>query len=302
MYVFITSKKTSTNSHSNNKISQESAVKHCNPRPRNMQPEPPEFLVGEKATFKHIKREPEKTTFSRQVGSVTGVRWAEPFYEFTLQGDHVDAGRWYKQTELDQFKEGTELENRAAEADILSKTRSSLETARTESENLRVQNEALSLTLTDLALRLADARARISDLEESEAQAKTANVASDGWPLHVYQNLEAARDENDGLRQRIATLSTASEAHKAVQADLATALAQVAELEPLREQIATLSREAEAHGVVKAELEAARVRIAELEKEATGQEAIETKLNAIIAQLTVMNVASGAGDGGSAPQ
>lgn len=258
-----------------------------------MQPEPPEFHVGEKATFKHIKRESEKTTFTRQVGTVTGIQWNAPFYEFTLQGDHVDQGRWYKQTELDQFKEGNELASRAAEAAALSNTRSALETARTESENFRGQNEALSMTVEGQAADLAMARALISDLEESEATAKSAKEAVDGSLLQAYQDLEAARVEVDACRKQIATLTTAAEAHGGREAELATALAQVAELEPLREQFATLFKAAEAHEAVKVELESARSRIAELEKEAAGRAAMDTRLDSIMAQLQAMTVAPG---------
>lgn len=258
-----------------------------------MQPEPPEFYVGEKATFKHIERKAEKTTFTRQVGTVTCIQWNAPFYEFTLQGDHVDNGRWYKQTELDQFKEGNELASHAAEAAVLSNKRSALEIARTESEHLRGQNEALSMTFEGQAADLAIARALISDLEESEATAKSAKEAVDGSLLQAYQDLEAARVELDACKEQIATLSTAAEAHESLKAKLTTALAQVAELERSREQVATLSKATEAHEAVRVELESARGRIAELEKEAAGRAAMNTNLDSIMVQLQGVTVASG---------
>lgn len=144
-----------------------------------MEPEPTEFEVGQKVTFKHIRREHEKTTFTRQVGTVTGYKWKTPFYEYTLSGEHVDTERWYKQTELDRFKEGDDLANRAAEAAVLSTTRSALETARAESESLRNQNKGLFSNAAGQAVDLVTARVFISDLEESEAKSRSAKEATD---------------------------------------------------------------------------------------------------------------------------
>lgn len=249
-----------------------------------MQPEPPEFQVSEKVTFKHIKRESEKTTFTRQVGTVTYIRWITPFYEFTLSGEHVDAGRWYKQTELDKYKKGDEVANRAAEAEVLSTTRSALESARSGSENLRKQNESLSVIMTGQAADLTTARALISDLEGSEGNARSAIEVIDASLLQAYQDLEAARVEVESCKEQIGTLSNVAD----LGAELATALAQIAELEPLREQLATLAKALEGHDAVKAELEAARDRIIELEKQVAGREELE----AIVQRLERLALAS----------
>jgi hypothetical protein len=71
--------------------------------------EPPEFAFGDKAVFKYTNRWPGRTMFSKEVGLVVAVRYVEPFYEFLLEGECVDGGRWYRQTELDVWKEPKEI-------------------------------------------------------------------------------------------------------------------------------------------------------------------------------------------------
>lgn len=196
-----------------------------------MLPEPPEFDMGEKVSFKYMKREKERTIFSREVGEVAAIRWDAPFYEFVLEGDCVDKGRWYRQTELESIKAVKDLvkvgereatENSQAIAIATSKLHEELEATKIELSASCNQIATLSL----IAEKLAAARNRITDLEISAPKSISEKENQEAKLYQAFQELKSARLENESNRKQVATLSKFI---KPLKAELATANTRIAE-------------------------------------------------------------------------
>jgi hypothetical protein len=180
-----------------------------------MLPEPPEFDMGNKVSFKYITREKKRTKYTREVGKVVAIAFVEPFYEFRLDGEFVNEGRWYRQTELDRYEaeEGRKIEEeRNVSGSNIAKEKQGVashtalqenETMRVEIERLRGQFAAFCRALDDheaVKAELETARRRIAELE---LDLDTLNIEYK-WVVECFAATEAASEQKREEKREVA--------------------------------------------------------------------------------------------------